>query len=239
MAAISLGAFEYLVRFGPKANCTFELCTIEESVYKYRPSFSANVALAAAFFLATIIHIILGIRWKTWWVMWCMILSCTHEVAGYIARVFMWKNSWNFAAFITQIILITQAPVFYCAAIYVMLGQIIDYYAPKLARFSTNVFVWVFLPCDIISLILQGVGGSLSASSSGSSAVGVDIAMAGLVFQVITLVFYLSFMIDFMVRGSASFLYANEWILLIKLVASSSSWYFVYALDIRALCFRR
>jgi hypothetical protein len=35
--------------------------------------------------------------------MWCMILSCTHEVAGYIARVILWMNPWNFGAFITQI----------------------------------------------------------------------------------------------------------------------------------------
>ncbi|KAH7109474.1 RTA1 like protein-domain-containing protein [Dendryphion nanum] len=191
---------QYLVAFGPDANCTFALCTIEESVYKYRPSLPANIIFATIFLIAMIVHIVLSIRWKTWWVMSMMIISCVHEIVGYIARVFMWRNPWSFAAFITQIICITQAPVFYCAVIYVMLGQTIDYYAPHLARFSTRITVWIFLPCDIISLILQGVGGSLSASSSGSSQVGVDIAMAGLIFQVITLCTFSSLMIDFIVR---------------------------------------
>lgn len=130
----------------------------------------------------------------------CMVLSCVHEIIGYIARIFLWKNPWNFAAFMVQIICITQAPVFYCAAIYVLLGQTIDYYAPKLARFRTRIFIWVFLPCDITSLILQGIGGSLSASSSGASQVGVDLAMAGLIFQVITLFGFSMFFVDFLVR---------------------------------------
>jgi hypothetical protein len=45
----------------------------------------------------------------------------------------------------------------------------------------------LFLPCDIVSLILQGVGGGLSAASSGGNVNGEKIAMAGLIFQVITL----------------------------------------------------
>jgi hypothetical protein len=36
-------------------------------------------------------------------VMWCMILSCTHEVAGYVARIVLYVNPWNLGAFITQI----------------------------------------------------------------------------------------------------------------------------------------
>ncbi|KAH7074356.1 RTA1 like protein-domain-containing protein [Paraphoma chrysanthemicola] len=189
-----------LVRFGPNANCTFELCTIDESVYRYRPSLPANIVFAAIFSIATIVHIVLGLRWKTPWVMWCMILSCTHEVAGYVARILLWVNPWSFGAFITQIIAITQAPIFYCAAIYVMLGKSITFHAPTLARFPVKYFVWIFLPCDIVSLVLQGVGGSLSASSSGSSQVGVDIAMAGLIFQVITLVAFSVLFGDFLVR---------------------------------------
>jgi hypothetical protein len=76
----------------------------------------------------------------------------------------------------------------------------ITFYAPTLARFPVKFFVWVFLPCDIISLILQGVGGSLSAASSGGDQTGVDIAMAGLIFQVITLAAFSILFTDFIVR---------------------------------------
>ncbi|PVH68839.1 RTA1-domain-containing protein [Cadophora sp. DSE1049] len=195
-----------VVTFGPNANCTFEICTIEMSVYSYRPSLPANITFAGLFALATVVHTYLGLKWKTPWFMWCMILSCTHDVGGYIARAFLHKNPWNFPAFITQIILITQAPVFYCAAIYVTLGQSIEHYAPKLARFPTKFFAWIFIPFDIVSLVLQGVGGALSASSSGGSQVGVNIAMAGLVLQVVMLVVFSALFADYMIR----YLRSNE-----------------------------
>ncbi|CVL08669.1 related to parasitic phase-specific protein PSP-1 [Fusarium proliferatum] len=188
------------VIFGPKANCTLELCPIEMSVYGYRPSLPANITFAALFTFATFAHAYLGFKWKTPWFMWCMILSCTHEVTGYIARILLWINPWSFGAFITQIIAITQAPVFYCAAIYVTLGQSIEHYGPSLARFPTKYFAWVFVPMDIISLILQGTGGGLSASSSGASQIGVDVAMAGLILQVIMLVAFSLLFGDYMFR---------------------------------------
>lgn len=53
---------------------------------------------------------------------------------------------------------------------------------------------------DIISLILQGTGGGLSASSSGASQVGVDVAMAGLILQVIMLVTFSLLFGDYMFR---------------------------------------
>ncbi|KAF5602888.1 parasitic phase-specific PSP-1 [Fusarium subglutinans] len=53
------------VIFGPKANCTLELCPIEMSVYGYRPSLPANIAFTALFTLATFAHAYLGFKWKT------------------------------------------------------------------------------------------------------------------------------------------------------------------------------
>lgn len=56
------------------------------------------------------------------------------------------------------------------------------------------------MPLDIVSLILQGVGGALSASSSGVSQVGVNVAMAGLILQVIMLIVFSTLFTDYMVR---------------------------------------
>ena len=76
----------------------------------------------------------------------------------------------------------------------------INYFSPALARFPPKYFYWAFVPCDIISLVLQGCGGGLSASSSGSSQTGVDIALAGLIFQVITLIAFSVLFVDYLVR---------------------------------------
>ena len=55
-------------------------------------------------------------------------------------------------------------------------------------------------PCDLVSLALQGAGGGLSTTSSGSSHIGVDVALAGLSFQVFTLVCFISLCIDYTIR---------------------------------------
>jgi hypothetical protein len=44
------------------------------------------------------------------------------------------------------------------------------------------------------------VGGSLSASSSGGDDTGVHVAMAGLIFQVITLIVFCSLFADWLIR---------------------------------------
>jgi hypothetical protein len=59
-------------------------------------------------------------------------------------------------------------------------------------------FYWVFIPADIISLILQAAGGAMSASSEGDSDAGVNIALAGLILQVITLTFFSICVLDYM-----------------------------------------
>lgn len=51
-----------------------------------------------------------------------------------------------------------------------------------------------------MSLALQGAGGSLSATTSGASKVGVNIALAGLIFQIITLVGFCIFFGDYTAR---------------------------------------
>ena len=97
------------VVFGPKGNCTLEVCPLELSVYGYRPSLAANITFICLYSLAAGIHTYLGIRWRSWWFMGCMIVGCVNAMLGYAARVAMYYNPFNFAAFMIQI---SMLPVF-------------------------------------------------------------------------------------------------------------------------------
>ncbi|KAI8181388.1 Sphingoid long-chain base transporter RSB1 [Colletotrichum sp. SAR11_239] len=125
--------------FGPKANCTLELCPLEASLLKYQPSIPANIC-------------------------------------------------------------ITVAPVFFCAAIYVMLSKVIITLDRSISRFNPHLFYYVFIPCDIISLILQATGGALSSIANDKSQVqkGVNVSLAGLIFQVVTLVVFCILFADYL-----------------------------------------
>lgn len=95
---------------------------------------------------------------------------------------------------------ITTAPVFFCAAIYVLLAKTISKFGRSFSRFNPSLFYWVFIPCDILSLVFQAAGGALSSISSGKNDTGVGLALAGLAFQVITLVIFYCLCVDYLWR---------------------------------------
>lgn len=76
----------------------------------------------------------------------------------------------------------------------------------SLSRFKPQIFYWIFIPCDIVSLILQATGGALScvASTEDEIQVGVDISLAGLIFQVITLVVFCALFADYLIACKRS-----------------------------------
>lgn len=75
------------------------------------------------------------------------------------------------------------------------------YISPDLSRFSPRTIYRTFIPLDFVSLILQAVGGAISSSTDGDSSIGVNIALAGLVLQVVTLVVFIGLVVDYMVRS--------------------------------------
>ena len=94
----------HYVPFGPKANCTLDVtCSIEMSVYQYRPSLAANGLFIALYSIALLVHVWLGFRWRSWWFMACMILGCLDEIIGYVGRIMLWHNPFSFIGFMIQI----------------------------------------------------------------------------------------------------------------------------------------
>ncbi|KAM0562070.1 hypothetical protein ACHAPJ_002514 [Fusarium lateritium] len=184
--------------FGSDSPCDLDTCPIEWSLYGYRPSLAANIVFIALFASLGLVHAYLGFRWKSWGFMTGMLLGCMSEVIGYVGRVMMYYNPFSFNAFMIQIVCLTVAPVFYTASIYVTLSKTINYFSPEFSRFKPQLFYWIFIPFDIVCLILQAAGGAMSTSDDGD--VGVDVSMAGLALQVIVLVAFIAAFADYMIR---------------------------------------
>ncbi|PHH90380.1 hypothetical protein CDD83_3866 [Cordyceps sp. RAO-2017] len=197
----------HLVVFGPGANCTLALCPVEWSVYTYRPSLAANVAFLVLFGAAAGVHVVAGVGWGSCWFAFFNVLGCVVEMAGYAGRVVLHGNPWSFGGFMVQIVFITTGPVFYTAAIYVTLSQVslacvssVEHLGPELSRFRSSLFYWVFIPADLVCLVLQAAGGALSSISVGSSTTGVHVAMAGLALQAATVFLFSAFFADYVIR---------------------------------------
>ena len=68
------------------------------------------------------------------------------------------------------------------------------------SRFSPKLYLWIFIPCDVLSLVLQAVGGALSSTSVGGSQSAIDVSIVGLAFQVFTLCVFIALVIEYAIR---------------------------------------
>ncbi|PYI30068.1 parasitic phase-specific protein PSP-1 [Aspergillus indologenus CBS 114.80] len=196
MSQLPLG----LIAFGPGANCTLELCPLEASILRYQPSIPANSVAIAIFGMSFLVNLVQGCYYRAWGFMAGLLSGCILEIVGYIGRIIIHDNPFAFNGFIMQIICITIAPVFFCAAIYVLLSRVIILVDERLSRIPPRFLGWIFITCDIISLVLQAVGGALSCTGDTKDdiQVGVDISLAGLVFQVVTLTLFAGLFTDYL-----------------------------------------
>ncbi|KAL8801817.1 MAG: hypothetical protein Q9182_004224 [Xanthomendoza sp. 2 TL-2023] len=161
-----------------------DFCVVAETIYGYRPSLGAS-----GFFIA-VFAACLGIQFFQ------------GEVVGYVGRVLLNSNPWDGTGFEMQICCLIIAPSFFAAAIYLTLKHIVLTFGPEHSRLVPRWYTWIFIGCDLFSLILQGAGGGIAASadSESTSDVGANLMLAGIVWQVFTLIVFAALAGDFVLR---------------------------------------
>jgi hypothetical protein len=94
---------------------------------------------------------------------------------------------------------LTIAPALLTAGIYLCLGRVITAIGSENSRLKPKMYTYIFVGCDLLSLVLQGAGGGMAATARDSkgSRTGVNIMIAGLVSQVITMSLFLALWCDF------------------------------------------
>ena len=100
-----------------------------------------------------------------------------------------------------NVILLTIAPAFLSAGLYIMLKRLVTFFGPEFSRITPNGYAYIFVTSDIVSIILQGAGGTISAIATEKTFLdqGVNIMIAGLVSQVVTLMIFAGLCVDFFV----------------------------------------
>lgn len=102
------------------------------------------------------------------------------------------------------LICLTIAPAFISAAIYLCLGRITQVYGGSISRIPPRWYTIIFVTCDVVALVLQAVGGALTATADHDQKAlhdaGLHTMVAGLAFQVASLFFFMTLCVDFAVR---------------------------------------
>ena len=83
--------------------CSLETCSVDLSIFKYRPSLAASGTLIALFGLSAILHAFQGFKYRQWTFMILMAIGCLCEMVGYGGRIILYHNPWSFGGFIMQI----------------------------------------------------------------------------------------------------------------------------------------
>lgn len=102
-----------------------------------------------------------------------------------------------------QIICLTFAPAFLAAGIYFTLSRIVVVFGRDNSRLPPQWYPRIFIPCDVIALILQSAGGAISSTADDdrdAADLGKNIMIAGLTFQVVTVFVFIVLATDFAVR---------------------------------------
>jgi len=185
--------------------CTLDTCSVEQwGFVHYRPTIAGNALFLAVMAVIAIYQVYLGIRLKTKSFMIAICLGLLTEIVGYIARVLLNGNPFSRDYFLWYLITLTIGPVFIAAAIYLTLGRIVVVHGAFISRIKPRTYTTFFLGCDIVSLVVQAVGGGIAASTPLDNPhmidVGTNILVAGLSIQVASLFAFSACSLEFLWR---------------------------------------
>lgn len=185
-------------------NCTLDTCPIDLAYINYQPNLAANILFLAIFGLFLVGQLAIGSWYRTWTYMIPMSAGLILEVLGYLGRIMMHSNPFEFNAFLLYLIPLTIAPAFFTAAIYICLGRIVIVYGEDISRIRPRTYTIIFVTCDLIALILQAAGGAITSIADSDqkdlSDAGVNIMIAGLAFQVASLALFIAMASEFALR---------------------------------------
>jgi hypothetical protein len=178
------GDFRNCVEVTPK-------CPVEATTYGYYPVLGPNAFLCALFALCCVGSLVLGFVTKTWTYTIALGIGTLLEAAGYGGRIMMHQNPFSESGFKLQIVCLVLAPSLVAACIYLTLKYFVMYCGPQYSPLKARLYPWVFIGCDIGSIVLQAVGGGIAASGGKTNMklldAGNNLIVTGIAFQVATM----------------------------------------------------
>lgn len=190
-------------------NATLNLQNLEtaSSIYGGKLDMAANVIFTVAFVILFFAHISYTIWTKNHYFGGAFILGTGVEWVGYLARALSVKDDSNTSKFLCQIICLTMAPAFIMAGIYYILAQLLVVHQSELKTdysiFKPLWFSYIFIFCDIVSLVMQAIGGAIAATSLEEFEdilPGTHIMLSGIAFQVFSMTLFLLLLFHFLFR---------------------------------------
>ncbi|OXM78841.1 hypothetical protein C364_03314 [Cryptococcus neoformans Bt63] len=172
------------------------------SPYGYTPTEWVTIVFIVLFSVSGALHLVQATIFKYWIVFPTIAVGIALEIIGWAGRYWSNQNILYNPPFLMQIITLIIAPVFFSAWDYTILGIAIQNLGRQYSMLAPKAYVALFVTCDVISLILQAVGGGWAASSDFPvPKAPTNIMVAGIIFQLVSMIIFSLLACDFMYRA--------------------------------------
>ncbi|PRP73191.1 RTA1 domain protein [Planoprotostelium fungivorum] len=182
-------------------NTTSVLDLQKGSAYNYIPHAWIGILFITLFAISTLAHLVQVSYYRGWW-LHVLTIGGIGECIGWGARLYNAYEPTNGDGFLCQIAVLVIAPVFYSAAIYLILGKVMSLTHPEYSRLRPKLYSIVFITCDVIALVVQAIGGGMAATADDHEGadLGARIMLGGIVFQLVSMTLFVIFAADFAIK---------------------------------------
>lgn len=174
----------------------------DSNPYHYIPNFPGNLVATIMYGLVLLWGLGSSVYYKQWWFGTAFFIGSALETLGYIGRTLAADEDTvdNSGYYIWQIICLTMAPSFYMAGIYYLLAKFTVIYGKGISRLMPMWYSYIFISCDLFSIIIQGAGGAIAGSDTtnpDNADIGINVLIAGLVIQLCAILVFGGFCLDY------------------------------------------
>ncbi|KAI9696902.1 MAG: hypothetical protein M1820_007977 [Bogoriella megaspora] len=179
--------------------------------YGYQPNLPAGIIFSVIFGLIFIAHTGQFIFKRKWWYA-TFAIGAVGELVGWAGRAAAHDCPYNSKLFSLQISILIISPCFTSAGIYYILAQLIEHWRNQghthYSPIGPKLYLYTFIGFDLLSIIIQGVGGGL-ASSAGEeeedTSTGTHIMLAGIIIQLVSMSVFCALFVWTIFRARAHF----------------------------------
>ncbi|KAJ7673857.1 RTA1 like protein-domain-containing protein [Mycena polygramma] len=174
----------------------------DDSQYGYVPQEAVAILFLALFGISTILHVGQATYFRLWWLFPTAALCGVGELIGWGARLWSSISPTASTPFTMQISCTIIAPTPLLAATFMIFARIVEQLGTSYSRLTPRLYTIIFLTCDIVALVVQGVGGGLASSATTLDGAnqGARIMLGGIAFQFAVIIVFSTLAVDFMQR---------------------------------------
>ncbi|KAF5388941.1 hypothetical protein D9757_005158 [Collybiopsis confluens] len=174
----------------------------EESPYGYVPTFGICIMFISLFAVTTSAQLVHALFARQWFLLPTVVLAGCGEILGWSGRLWSNRNLLASDPYMIQIACLIISPTPLLGAHFIIFGRLVEILGPQYSRFRPRLYSRIFLSGDVVSLVVQAVGGGMTASASTDSGVnlGTNIMLSGIAIQMAILVIFSTTALEFVYR---------------------------------------